>query len=156
MEHRLVYDSRCIGNLLLIEKDGFLTELRFLRGYGYAGRRQGVGGAIAQACDELDEYFLGKRRHFDVPLKPKGTKFQLRVWKVLMSIPYGSTFSYADVARASGLPKGYRAVGNANNRNPIAIMIPCHRVIGSNGKLLGYGGGLDIKRYLLDMEARNR
>lgn len=101
---------------------------------------------------ELDEYFSGERREFRMPLDLRGTPFQLACWRALLAIPYGETRSYADVARAIGHPQAFRAVGMANNRNPIAIVVPCHRVIASGGSLCGYGGGLDIKRKLLDLE----
>ena len=107
----------------------------------------------AEAFRQLDEYFAGTRRVFDLPLKPAGTPFQLRVWEALRRIPYGKTASYGEIAAAVGCPKGPRAVGMANNRNPIAIFIPCHRVIGANGKLVGYASGIGIKRKLLDLEA---
>lgn len=102
---------------------------------------------------ELQEYFSGERRDFSFPLDMRGTPFQLKCWRALLEIPYGETRTYADIARAVGRPKGFRAVGLANNRNPIAIVVPCHRVIASDGTLCGYGGGLDLKRKLLDLEA---
>jgi methylated-DNA-[protein]-cysteine S-methyltransferase len=101
---------------------------------------------------ELEEYLAGKRREFSFPLDPRGTDFQLACWRALLAIPYGETRSYADIARAVGKPNAFRAVGMANNRNPIAIVVPCHRVIASNGTLCGYGGGLDVKRKLLELE----
>lgn len=104
---------------------------------------------------ELEEYFGGERRDFSFPLDLRGTDFQLKCWRALLEIPYGETRSYADIARAVGQPRGFRAVGLANNRNPIAIVVPCHRVIASDGTLCGYGGGLDIKQKLLDLEARS-
>ncbi|MCH5265858.1 MAG: methylated-DNA--[protein]-cysteine S-methyltransferase [Lachnospiraceae bacterium] len=107
---------------------------------------------LRQACQELEEYFAGKRKVFSVPLSVHGTEFQERVWKELQKIPYGTTCSYGQLAAAIGKPKACRAVGMANNRNPLPIFIPCHRVIGSNGKLVGYGGGLDIKEKLLKLE----
>ena len=101
---------------------------------------------------ELKEYFAGRRREFDFPLDLRGTPFQVRCWRALLEIPYGETRTYADIARAVGRPQAFRAVGMANNRNPIAIVVPCHRVIASDGTLCGYGGGLDIKRKLLELE----
>ena len=101
---------------------------------------------------ELDQYFAGKRREFSFPLDLRGTDFQLACWRALLAIPYGETRSYADIARAVGRPQGFRAVGMANNRNPLAIVVPCHRVIASDGTLCGYGGGLDVKRKLLELE----
>jgi len=101
---------------------------------------------------ELAEYFAGKRREFDFPLDLRGTDFQVACWRALLAIPYGETRSYAAIARAVGKPNAFRAVGMANNRNPIAIVVPCHRVIASDGTLCGYGGGLDVKRKLLELE----
>ena len=108
--------------------------------------------AFAPAVEQLAAYFAGERTAFDLPLAPSGTAFQLRVWEQLRTIPYGETRSYADVARAIGATSGFRAVGLANGRNPISIIVPCHRVIGANGALTGYGGGLERKRFLLDLE----
>lgn len=104
------------------------------------------------AVKELEEYFEGKRRVFDVPIYPDGTPFQKSVWKALLAIPYGETCSYKDIAIAIGNPKAARAVGMANNRNPIPIIIPCHRVIGADSSLAGYGAGLSIKEALLKLE----
>ena len=101
---------------------------------------------------ELKEYFAGDRREFTFPLDLRGTDFQVACWRALLAIPYGETRTYADIARAVGRPQGFRAVGMANNRNPIAIVVPCHRVIASDGTLCGYGGGLDVKRELLELE----
>jgi len=111
--------------------------------------------ALAPYQRELNEYFEGERREFSIPLDLRGTPFQLACWDALLAIPYGETRSYADIARAIGHPNAFRAVGMANNRNPIAIVVPCHRVIASGGSLCGYGGGLDIKRKLLDLEQEN-
>ena len=102
---------------------------------------------------ELDAYFAGRLRQFNVPLDLRGTAFQLRVWEVLYRIPYGETRSYGEVAQAVGKPKAARAVGQANGRNPVSIIVPCHRVIGSHGGLTGYGGGLQRKKALLDLES---
>jgi O-6-methylguanine DNA methyltransferase len=102
--------------------------------------------------NELEEYFAGKRREFTFPLDLRGTDFQQACWHALLAIPYGETRSYADIARAVGKPNAFRAVGMANNRNPVAIVVPCHRVIASDGTLCGYGGGLDVKRKLLELE----
>jgi O-6-methylguanine DNA methyltransferase len=101
---------------------------------------------------ELEEYFSGNRREFTFPLDLRGTDFQLACWRALLAIPYGETRTYADIARAIGKPQAFRAVGMANNRNPIAIVVPCHRVIASDGTLCGYGGGLSVKRKLLELE----
>jgi O-6-methylguanine DNA methyltransferase len=107
---------------------------------------------LSRYTRELEQYFDGKRREFSFPLDLRGTEFQLACWHALLTIPYGETRSYADIARAVDRPQGFRAVGMANNRNPIAIVVPCHRVIASDGTLCGYGGGLDIKRRLLELE----
>ena len=111
--------------------------------------------AFADAARQLSEYFRGRRRSFDLKISPHGTRFQLDVLQALQEIPYGETRSYGDVARAVGKPKAVRAVGAANGRNPLPIVIPCHRVVGANGSLTGFGGGLDAKRFLLDLERRN-
>ena len=102
---------------------------------------------------QLEEYFRGERFEFNVPLAPHGTPFRMRVWEGLQTIPYGETISYLDLAKKIGTPEAVRAVGAANGANPLPIVIPCHRVIGHNGKLVGYGGGLEIKKYLLSMES---
>ena len=105
-----------------------------------------------EACKQLDSYFKRRLKSFDLPLAPQGTPFQQNVWQALLTIPYGQTCSYAEIARQIDSPKAVRAVGNANGRNPIPIIIPCHRVIGSNGSLTGFGGGLPTKTYLLNLE----
>lgn len=107
---------------------------------------------LSMATIQLDEYFQGKRTVFSLPFKLIGTTFQLAVWKELQNIPYGQTTSYKEIAQKINKPKAYRAVGMANNKNPLPIIIPCHRVIGSNGKLIGYAGGLKLKNYLLELE----
>jgi O-6-methylguanine DNA methyltransferase len=109
-------------------------------------------GQMRPYVNELEEYFAGKRREFTFPLDLRGTDFQLACWRALVAIPYGETRSYADIARTVGKPSAFRAVGMANNRNPVAIVVPCHRVIASDGTLCGYGGGLDVKRKLLELE----
>jgi O-6-methylguanine DNA methyltransferase len=108
--------------------------------------------ATGPYVQELEEYFAGRRREFTFPLDLRGTEFQVKCWRALLDIPYGETRTYANIARAVNQPLGFRAVGLANNRNPIAIVVPCHRVIASDGTLCGYGGGLDIKRKLLELE----
>ncbi|MCO7127632.1 methylated-DNA--[protein]-cysteine S-methyltransferase [Sporolactobacillus shoreicorticis] len=106
----------------------------------------------AEAVRQLSEYFNGRRKTFTLPLLMKGTEFQRKVWKALTAVPFGETRSYKDIARAVNNPKGVRAIGMANNRNPIPIVVPCHRVIGANGSLVGYGGGLEVKQFLLTLE----
>lgn len=110
----------------------------------------------AKVYAQLSEYFNGERKSFDFPFKMEGTPFQKKVWSALCEIPYGETRSYKEIAIAIGSPKACRAVGMANNRNPIAIVIPCHRVIGSNGDLVGYAGGIEVKKALLKLEAEHK
>ena len=110
--------------------------------------------AAAPAVEQLREYFAAQRERFDVPLAARGTEFQRRVWEALRRIPYGETASYGEIARAIGRPAASRAVGAANGRNPISIVVPCHRIVGAGGALTGYGGGLDRKAWLLNLEAR--
>lgn len=111
---------------------------------------------IKEAAKQLEEYFCGKRKSFDFPIDPKGTDFQKKVWRELQNTPYGETLSYKDIAERIGNPKAARAIGMANNKNPILIIIPCHRIIGKNGKLVGYAAGLDMKVQLLEMENKNK
>lgn len=114
--------------------------------------RDPAAGALPLAIRQLDEYFAGTRRDFELPLKPQGTTFQRRVWDALVGIPYGATWSYGELARRIDNPHASRAVGLANGRNPISIVVPCHRVIGGNSSLTGYAGGLERKRWLLAHE----
>jgi len=143
-----------VGKLRLVAEDGFLTELRF------GGEPAVIDGDIEEnrlldeAERQLGEYFCGARRQFDLPLRMKGTAFQLEDWEALREIPYGETVTYGEIARRIGRPKASRAVGIANHNNPISIIVPCHRVIGSNGKLTGYGGGLNVKQQLLELEQK--
>jgi len=111
-------------------------------------------GTVGEAVRQLREYFEGRRKEFDLPLAPEGTPFQKTVWRHLCDIPYGETISYGELARRTGNPKASRAVGAANGANPIPVVIPCHRVIGANGKLTGFGGGLPVKEKLLALESR--
>jgi len=108
---------------------------------------------LQAAAQQLQEYFQGMRKDFSIPFELYGTEFQRKVWQALLQIPYGEVHSYKEVAKAIGSPKAVRAVGGANNRNPLSIFIPCHRVVGADGSLVGYGGGLPIKEYLLKLEA---
>lgn len=112
-----------------------------------------VENLSSEVMNQLQQYFNGERYEFDLPLSPEGTSFQLEVWRALEKIPYGETISYLDLAKRIGKPAAVRAVGAANGANPLPIVIPCHRVIGHNGKLTGYGGGLEKKQYLLSMES---
>jgi methylated-DNA-[protein]-cysteine S-methyltransferase len=120
-----------------------------------AGTHAVDGGPLPQALRQLEEYFTGKRRDFALPLRLEGTAFQRRVWNVLMEIPYGETWSYGRLARRIDNPNACRAVGLANGRNPLSILVPCHRVIGADGSLTGYGGGVERKRWLLAHEGLN-
>ncbi len=120
------------------------------------GAGEGNGGSNPEVARQLGEFFAGKRRTFDFPLAAKGTAFQKRVWAELIEIPFGETISYGDLARRIGNPSASRAVGRANATNPIALIVPCHRVIGSGGKLTGYAGGLELKEKLLDWERGQR
>lgn len=134
-----------------------LAALEFERGRVQPRRRPGETwlqsqDRTADARAELDEYFAGHRRTFTIPLDLRGTDFQLRCWHALLKIPYGGTITYAELARRVGSPRGFRAVGMANHDNPVAIVVPCHRVLASDGSLGGYGGGLDVKRALLELE----
>jgi len=149
-----IYYSRIdspVGPLLLAISERGLVALEFGRGDVAAGWVESPEKAAPYAR-ELEEYFAGRRRRFDLPLDLRGTDFQKSCWQELLKIPYGETRSYADIARAIGNPAAVRAVGLANGHNPIAIMVPCHRVIGSDGSLTGYGGGLETKRKLLELE----
>jgi len=154
------YDSP-MGRLLLCAQPGVFTELRFTDGPHAASAPERsmedtTDPVIAMALTQLAEYFAGGLRQFHLPLAPKGTPFQQKVWKRLGRIPYGVSVSYADVAYDLGTPTAVRAVGAANGRNPIAIVVPCHRVIGRDGSLTGYAGGLERKRFLLELERRTR
>ena len=147
-----------IGELLLAGRDGTLTGLYMLgapRPFAVPEEwtREDADPALAAAGTQLREYFAGARREFSLALAPDGNPFELRVWSALREIPYGETVSYGEIARRIGAPAAARAVGLANGRNPIAVIVPCHRVIGADGSLTGYGGGLERKRALLDLEA---
>jgi methylated-DNA-[protein]-cysteine S-methyltransferase len=142
-----------IGPLTLHSDGAALTALEFDQPrYPLLPVPAGNDTVLVQARRELDAYFAGKLKTFAVPLAPRGTPFQLKVWAALRAIPYGATRSYGQQAAAIGQPKAVRAVGLANGRNPIAIIVPCHRVIGANGALTGFGGGLERKQALLDLE----
>ncbi|MFF2653305.1 methylated-DNA--[protein]-cysteine S-methyltransferase [Streptomyces sp. NPDC058045] len=154
MKQHTVKDSP-YGPLTLVATDGvlsgvYMTEHRHrppLETFGHRDERP-----FAAAAEQLDAYFAGDLKEFDLPLHLDGTPFQHRVWQRLQQIPYGATLSYGELALALGNPKASRAVGLANGRNPVSIIVPCHRVIGAGGSLTGYGGGLDRKRRLLDFE----
>ena len=146
-----------LGRLTVCGDGEFLTGLYLPEHRGWCG----VGAAWRQAdepfrraCEQLAEYFAGERRQFELPLKPAGTAFQLLVWKELTRIPLGSTITYSELARRISNPAAVRAVGRTNGLNPISIIVPCHRVVGADGKLTGYAGGLEKKSWLLDLERR--
>lgn len=159
---RRIYPSP-LGDLTLIADERGLRELTWPETPGGAAPVDGapIGDETPAtsmifdiATAQLDEYFSGARTRFDVPLDPVGTDFQLRAWDALRAIPYGETRTYGEQARRMGAPKAVRAVGAANGRNPISIIVPCHRVVGADGSLTGFGGGLAAKRYLLELEAK--
>lgn len=152
----ILYDTidSPIGALLVAGDGDALTAVHMDGSPGPGWRRDRT--ALREATSQLRAYFAGELREFDLPLAPHGTPFQQAVWAALREIPYGHTISYAELAAAVGRPRSARAVGAANGRNPIAVVVPCHRVIGASGALTGYGGGLDRKRLLLDLEAGQR
>ncbi|MCB0971788.1 MAG: methylated-DNA--[protein]-cysteine S-methyltransferase [Acidimicrobiales bacterium] len=144
-----------VGELVLTAAGDRLTGCWFATGTGRADPSAGLArddDALAEVRRQLEEYFAGDRREFDLDLAPEGTPFQQQVWAQLRAIPYGETASYGEVAAALGAPGASRAVGSANGANPIAIVVPCHRVVGADGRLTGYAGGTDRKRTLLDLE----
>ncbi len=147
-----------LGELLALGDEDGLTALYLPTGRHAAVTPQDArrdDPALADVSDQLDEYFAGRRTDFELRLNPHGTPFQLKVWLALRTIPYGATASYGQQAARIGDPGSARAVGLANGRNPISIIVPCHRVIGANGSLTGYGGGIEAKRWLLDHEAQS-
>lgn len=151
MEYELFLKSP-IGFLTLCSDGKDLTALRF------GDHREGLDSCsvLEETAIQLEEYFSGQRREFTIPLNPMGTEFQRAVWLALRRIPYGETATYAEVAKMVGRPKACRAVGGANNRNPLALIVPCHRVIGANGAMTGYAGGIPVKEFLLQLEQKNR
>ena len=152
------YATSPIGQLLLAGSADALQVIGFP--HGDKARRADIGWErydepFKKTARQLNEYFAGDRQEFELDLAPDGTTFQVEVLEALRGIPYGETCSYRDIAVAVGRPKAVRAVGNANGRNPLPIVIPCHRVIGSDGSLTGFGGGIEAKRYLLDLEQQH-
>lgn len=152
------YISRCqtpIGELTIVEENSKITNIIFENSEKNFDKKnciQKETPLLQKTCSQLAEYFAKKRTCFSIPLAPNGTEFLQKVWRTLGTIPYGETKSYKEIAEQINHPKAYRAVGLANNKNPIPIIIPCHRVISSNGALTGYAGGLDIKSFLLELE----
>ncbi|MFQ9922899.1 MAG: methylated-DNA--[protein]-cysteine S-methyltransferase [Beduini sp.] len=155
MNHVYYYDFP-IGRLAIADNTEAITQISIHDGFDKEEYQLIETPLIKKASLQLSEYFEGKRKNFELPLSPKGTDFQKRCWEVLQTIPYGETWSYKQLAQAIGNEKACRAVGGANNKNPIIIVIPCHRVIGANGQLVGYGGGLPIKKALLTLEREYR
>lgn len=151
MKKIFFYDTK-MGRLGIAEENGALTDLCF-SGESIAFEHIiEETELLKEAARQLQEYFAGNRRGFDLPLAPQGTAFQQKVWQALIEIPFGETRSYGQIAANIHQPKASRAVGGANNKNPLPIFIPCHRVIGADGKLVGYAGGLEVKKTLLDVE----
>lgn len=145
-----------IGTIGIAEENGAICRVFFLSsGKNLAGFDAAQTPLVQKAATQLGEYFDGKRKEFDLPLSLHGTEFQQSVWKALRLIPAGKTRSYKDIAVQIGSPRASRAVGMANNRNPVIIIIPCHRVVGQDGSLTGYVGGLSVKQYLLELEKRH-
>lgn len=142
-----------IGKICISEQDGHITQVCFGPDAFPGDQELRETPLIKQAFEQLELYLQGQLKEFTLPLKPEGTPFMKNVWHKLCEVPYGATASYKAIAEAAGKPGAARAVGMACNRNPIAIIIPCHRVIGSGGDLVGFGGGLDLKRKLLQLEA---
>ena len=142
-----------VGKIEIVEENEKITELNI-----YNEKKNNIiekdTKLLLETQKQLKEYFEGKRTKFEIPLNPKGTEFMKKVWKELLKIPYGEVRTYKEIAEKVGNSKASRAVGMANNKNPIPIIIPCHRVIGSNNKLVGYALGLDMKKYLLDLERK--
>ncbi len=152
---KLFFYNMIIGRIGIAEENNSITNLFFESYVAPQDVERRETTIIREASRQLEAYFAGDLKSFSVPLAPCGTDFMRTVWKNLREVPYGETASYKDIAIASGNPKAFRAVGLANNRNPIPIFIPCHRIIGADGKLVGYRGGLEVKKILLDLEKRH-
>lgn len=153
------YMQTPVGKLLLVGDENGLYQVHFQDGTHPAQPEadwEQSEQPFREVMRQLQAYFAGKLTHFDLPLKPEGTEFQLGVWRALRSIPYGKTWSYGELAKRIGKPTASRAVGAANGQNPLPIIVPCHRVIGANGSLTGFGGGLKIKQKLLELESGER
>jgi len=151
MKNVFYYDTK-IGRLEIEENGDAITKINFAHKDIEEVIEKKETLLLKEAIKQLNEYFEGKRNLFDLPLAPEGTEFQKKVWSALKEIPFGETKSYGEIAKVIGNEKASRAVGMANNKNPIMIVIPCHRVIGANGKLVGYAGGIEIKEILLNLE----
>jgi methylated-DNA-[protein]-cysteine S-methyltransferase len=146
-----------LGRILLVSTESALTHVHFVGEKYYpsvdAAWREALTAPIQAAMRQLEEYFAGKRERFELPLAPHGTPFQREVWKAISGVPFGRTITYGELARRIGSPQAVRAAGAATGRNPIGIVVPCHRIVGSNGSLTGYAGGLARKKALLELEA---
>ena len=153
MEHYCISISSPIGTLWLCQQDDALVGIHGAAPAVSKQYEEKSTPLLEEATRQLTEYFCGTRRVFDLPLAPKGTPFQQAVWQTLREIPYGEVRSYKDIAKTIGRPKACRAVGQANNRNPLLIVQPCHRVIGTNGSLTGFAHGIDMKAFLLNLES---
>lgn len=153
MQSVFYYDTG-IGKIAVAENGKSVTHILFMTERIPKGLMVQETPLIAETVRQIEEYAEGKRKTFDVPVEFNGTSFQMKAWKALQTIPYGEVRSYKQMAEQIGSPKAFRAVGLANNRNPISIIVPCHRVIGSDGSMIGYAGGMDVKRRLLEMERR--
>lgn len=153
---KIFFSETDIGRIGIAEEKGSITHLCFATDTPPTGVEIGETALLKEAFQQLREYLGGKRTEFSLPLDPVGTAFMRRAWQELCKIPYGSTASYQQIAAAVGIPKGARAAGMACNRNPVPIFIPCHRVIGTSGKLTGYDGGLELKERLLALEHSGR
>ena len=153
-----IYINTDIGIYIAQEDGAGITRLeRLSGGAGIDSAGSKSSSPLLKECSkQLTAYYAGSLKRFDLPLRLHGTEFQKKVWHALQKIPYGETRSYGEIAAAIGNPKACRAVGLANNRNPVAIIVPCHRVIGANGALVGYAGGVWIKKYLLELEEKNK
>ncbi|MDR2410944.1 MAG: methylated-DNA--[protein]-cysteine S-methyltransferase [Bacteroidales bacterium] len=151
---RHYYYQTAAGQICIVEDDNSIVNIKYKIEINQGEEQE--TSLIKESYRQLVEYFDGKRKEFDLPLKLRGTPFQQKVWSALQTIPYGEVWSYKRLAESVGSPKGYRAVGMANNHNPISIVVPCHRVIGSDGSLVGYAGGLDRKKLLLEIEQKNK
>lgn len=155
MEYWNTYKTK-IGTIIIVEKENKISRIETIKASEeYPNGEKIETPLIKEAYKQISDYLEGKRKEFTLPLLIKGTKFQEKVWNALLQIPYGETRTYGEIAKQIGNEKASRAVGGTNHNNPIMIVVPCHRVIGSNKKLVGYAGGLDIKETLLKLERKN-
>lgn len=155
MPHTFLRFESSLCPFIVAENNGAITHIYLRDAALPADAVEGLTPLLLLAQAQLLEYCAGTRRQFDLPLAPEGTPFQRKIWDALQTIPYGETCTYGHIAAQTGNPRACRAVGGANNRNPISVVIPCHRVVGADGSLVGYGGGLDLKVRLLDLERQH-